>query len=66
MKKLSNTPLYAFILGIDISKESIDACLIRTNDGSLYYQKFNNNMQGFGKMKIWPKSYGCDLETDIY
>jgi transposase len=65
MKKFSNPPLYTFILGIDVSKESLDACLIHTSDGSLYHQKFNNNMQGFQKMKLWLKSYGCELESDI-
>ena len=64
MKKLANTSLYAFIVGTDISKESLDVCLIRTSDGSLHYQKFNNNTQGFQRMKVWLKSYGCELETD--
>jgi transposase len=63
MKKFSHAPLYTFIVGIDVSKESLDVCLIRTSDGSLYYQKFNNNMQGFQKMKHWLKSYGCELEA---
>lgn len=64
MKKFSHAPLYAFIVGIDVAKESLDVCLIRTSDGSLYYQKFNNNMQGFQKMKVWLKQYGCELEAD--
>jgi transposase len=62
------TPLvsqtYAFVVGTDVSKESLDVCLIRVADKQLCYQKFNNNMQGFQKMKIWLKSYGCELETD--
>jgi transposase len=65
MKKIPNTALYAFILGIDVSKESLDACLLCTSNGSVYYQKFNNNMQGFQKMKLWLKSCDCELESDI-
>jgi transposase len=55
---------YAFILGIDVSKESLDVCLIRLADGQLLYLKINNNMQGFQKMKTWLKSHGCELEAD--
>ena len=62
------TPLasqtYAFVVGTDVSKESLDVCLIRVADKQLCYQKFNNNMQGFQKMKQWLKSYGCELERD--
>jgi transposase len=62
MKKLSHP--YQFILGIDVSKESLDICLIRLADGQLFHLKINNNMQGFQKMKTWLKSHGCELETD--
>jgi hypothetical protein len=62
MKKLPHP--YGFILGIDVSKESLDVCLIRLIDGQMFYLKINNNMQGFQKMKTWLKSHGCELETD--
>jgi transposase len=62
MQKLSHS--YAFILGIDVSKESLDICLIRLADGQLFHLKINNNMQGFQKMKTWLKSHGCELEAD--
>jgi transposase len=62
MEKLLHT--HAFILGIDVSKESLDLCLIRLETGQLLYLKINNNMQGFQKMKTWLKSYGCELEAD--
>jgi transposase len=62
MKKLSHP--YQFILGIDVSKESLEICLIRLADGQLFHLKINNNMQGFQKMKTWLKSHGCELETD--
>lgn len=64
MKTLLQSQTYAFVVGTDVSKESLDVCLIRVIDKQLCYQKFNNNMQGFQKMKQWLKSYGCELEKD--
>jgi len=55
---------YSYVVGTDVAKESLDVCLIRVADKQLCYQKFNNNMQGFQKMKHWLKSYGCELEKD--
>ena len=51
MKKIQLQVSYAFILGIDVSKESLDACLIRTQDGQIFEQKFKNNPEGFKKLK---------------
>ncbi len=62
MKTISQT--YSYVVGTDVAKESLDVCLIRVADKQLCYQKFNNNMQGFQKMKLWLKSYGCELEKD--
>jgi transposase len=64
MKTLFHSQNYAFVVGSDISKESLDVCLIRVADKQFCHQKFNNNMQGFQKMKIWLKGYGCELEMD--
>ncbi len=63
MKKLSFTQAYAFILGIDVSKESLDACLIRTADGQVFEQKFNNP-EGFKKMKAWMRQQGSQADAD--
>lgn len=63
MKKLQHS--YAFILGIDVSKESLDVCLIKTADGHMLYLKLNNNMQGYQKMKAWLKEHGCEAEADL-
>jgi transposase len=62
MKAISQS--YPYVVGTDVAKESLDVCLIRVADKQLCYQKFNNNMQGFQKMKQWLKSYGCELEKD--
>ena len=64
MKTPLDSQTYAFVVGSDISKESLDVCLIGVADKQLCYQKFNNNMQGFQRMKAWLKSYGCELERD--
>lgn len=64
MKTTLQSQTYAFVVGIDISKESLDVCLIRILDKQLCHQKFNNNMQGFQKMKAWLKLYSCELHSD--
>lgn len=64
MKKLVHDCPYAYVVGIDVSKESVDVCLIRVVDGAVFHQKVTNNLQGFQKMKAWLKSYGCELESD--
>jgi transposase len=64
MKTPLKSQTYAYVVGTDICKESLDVCLIRVADKHLCYQKFNNNMQGFQRMKVWLKSYGCELEKD--
>ncbi len=61
MKKPIQNLVYAFVLGIDVSKESLDACLIRTADGQVLEQKFNNNSEGFKKLKAFCKQHGCEL-----
>ncbi len=59
MKKITvSAQIYGFILGIDVSKESLDACLIRSQDGQVFEQKFNNNPEGFKKLKYWAKQQG--------
>jgi transposase len=64
MKTALHLQTYAFVVGIDVSKESLDVCLIRLTDKQLCYQKINNNLQGFQKMKLWLKQYGCELESE--
>lgn len=50
----------AFILGIDVSKDSLDVCLIRISDNQQLCHKLNNNASGFRRMKIWLKQHGCE------
>lgn len=53
----------SWILGIDVSKESIDACLIRSSDGQLFESKFHNNMSGFRHLKLWCKQMKCECDS---
>jgi transposase len=53
---------YYWILGIDVSKESIDACLIRNSDGQLFESKFHNNVSGFRHLKAWCKQMKCECD----
>lgn len=50
----------SWIIGIDVSKESLDVCLIQNADGQLFSGKFNNNPSGFKNLKSWCKQHGCE------
>jgi len=60
MEKSEQIQSYGWILGIDVSKESIDACLIRASDGQLFESKFHNNLSGFRHLKGWCKQMHCE------
>lgn len=60
MEKPINLQASAFILGIDVSKDSLDVCLIRVSDNQQLCHKLNNNSSGFRRMKAWLKQHGCE------
>ncbi len=62
MEKSAQIQPHQWILGIDVSKESIDACLIRQSDGQLFESKFNNNLSGFRHLKAWCKQHHCECD----
>jgi transposase len=62
MEKSEQIQPYSWILGIDVSKESIDACLIRQADGQLFESKFHNNVSGFRHLKTWCKQIQCECD----
>ena len=47
MEKSGQSQHPTWTLGIDVSRESIDACLIRNADGQFFGSKFHNNISGF-------------------
>jgi transposase len=62
MEKSEISQPYQWVLGIDVSKESIDACLIRKADGQLFESKFHNNLSGFRHLKAWCKQMQCECD----
>jgi transposase len=62
MEKSHQIQPHEWILGIDVSKESIDACLIRKSDGQLFESKFHNNLSGFRHLKTWCKQHHCECD----
>lgn len=62
MEKAQEIQRVDWILGIDVSKESIDACLIRKADGQIFESKFHNNLSGFRHLKRWCKQTGCECD----
>lgn len=65
MQNPSEIQRFDWILGVDVSKDSIDTCLIRSGDGQLFESKFHNNLSGFRHLKRWCKETGseCDERT---
>ena len=63
MEKAGQFQRHDWILGIDVSKQSIDACLIRVSDGQLYEGKFHNNLSGFRHLKNWCKEIRCECDS---
>jgi transposase len=51
-----------WVIGVDVSKESLDVCLISNNNGQIFTNKFNNNPSGFKNFKAWCKQYACDCD----
>ena len=62
MENTDQNQPYLWILGIDVSKESIDACLVRQADGQLFESKFHNNLSGFRHLKTWCKQMQCECD----
>jgi transposase len=51
-----------WIIGIDVSKQSLDVCLIHNPDGQLFNGRFNNNPSGFKTFKAWCKTHHCECD----
>ncbi|RNI27182.1 IS110 family transposase [Rufibacter immobilis] len=64
MEKTMQPQAPAFILGIDVSKDSLDVCLLDCRDGSQLDYKANNNPSGFRRMKARLKQHGCEAGPD--
>lgn len=47
---------YQFIVGIDVSKQSLDVCMINAISGIKHQKCFSNNAEGFVALKKWMKS----------
>ncbi|WP_162056187.1 IS110 family RNA-guided transposase [Pontibacter pamirensis] len=64
MEKPIDSQAPAYILGVDVSKDSLDVCLATCSDGRMLHQKFHNNTSGFKRMKAWLKQQGCEAGPD--
>lgn len=63
MKKLQVTQQdYAFVIGIDVSKESIDVCMIDTASEHYGHVVLTNTAEGYKKLKSWMKRLGNDVD----
>ena len=60
--QVNQTP-YPFIIGIDVSKLSIDVATINAITMKLEIGLFGNNSEGYQKMKKWLKQLGHDCDS---
>ena len=61
MKKTEITQVnYPFIVGIDVSKESIDVCMIDVSTQYHYSKVLTNTKEGYLKLKRWMKQHDND------
>ena len=51
---------YPFIVGIDVSKESMDVCMIESSSQRHYTKCLTNTSEGYSKLKRWLKEHGND------
>lgn len=51
---------YPFIVGIDVSKESMDVCMIESSTQRHYTKCLTNTSEGYSKLKRWLKEHGND------
>ena len=52
--------VYPFIVGIDVSKESMDVCMIELSTQHQYTKCLSNTSEGYAKLKRWLKQHGND------
>ena len=64
MKKLTLTQtVYPYVVGVDVSKESIDVCMIDTSEGAYESIALTNTNEGYKKLKQWMKRLGNDVDS---
>ena len=51
---------YPFVVGIDVSKESIDVCMVNASTQQKHYVALTNTSEGYTKLKRWMKQLGND------
>ena len=57
-KEESDQIHYPFIVGIDVSKESMDVCMIEVSTHRHYTKCLTNTSEGYSKLKSWLKQHG--------
>jgi len=66
MKKLTLTQaIYPYVVGIDVSKESIDVCMIDTQSESYESTVLSNSTEGYKKLKSWMKRLGSEVDGQV-
>jgi transposase len=53
------------VLGIDISKETFDACLM-VEEGNTWQEKFDNTPAGFKKMQRWVSKHTSERDVPAH
>ena len=65
MKRIAiNQNSYPYVVGTDVGKQSLDVCLLVVETGELHHKCFNNNSEGYQRMKKWLKQQGCEVDEN--
>jgi transposase len=58
--------MYEHFIGIDVSKDTIDACLLKKGGiASPVLEQFSNSQEGFKKLAAWAKASGAKPKTAL-
>ena len=75
MKSKNTNQSYSYVIGIDVSKQSLDVCMVHCDNEQKHSKCFANNSEGFIALKKWIKNLGnhahentlfCMEHTGIY
>lgn len=57
---------YSHFVGIDVSKQTLDASILDSEENELSHMKFKNSSSGIQEMLDWAKSFRADISSTLF
>lgn len=57
---------YSHFVGIDVSKQTLDASILDSEENELSHMKFKNSPSGIQEMLDWAKSFRADISSTLF